>query len=274
MYWFAQRLGDLLFVGLRFYRRRAVNQLLLTLGKDKSPSQVQQIVHQSFAHWIKCGFEVVWMAHTTPEAICRRVRIEGLHHLEAALARGKGVIHLGAHLGNFPLIGVVLAQRGYHFSFVVRDPSDTVVAQYFHYLRTRLGLHDIPRDATTTAAFKILRSLKNNQIVSLIADQHAGRDGVVIDFFGHPVSAATGPAFFALRTGASLLPMFAIRRSDESHVLFIDPPIELSVTGNQEQDLLENTIRCMRVIESYIRRYPSQWSWFARRWRTDPQGDA
>jgi Kdo2-lipid IVA lauroyltransferase/acyltransferase len=127
-----------------------------------------------------------------------------------------------------------------------------------------------------SAAREILNALRHNEAVGILFDQNTTRsEGVFAEFFGVPAATTPSIALFALRTGAAVVPGFLIW--DETlgkHRLRLDPPVELIDTGDLDHDVLENTRAFNRILEGYIRKYPDQWLWIHRRWKTRPEGEA
>jgi KDO2-lipid IV(A) lauroyltransferase len=134
------------------------------------------------------------------------------------------------------------------------------------------GNAPIPR---RNAARDILQALRCNEAVGILFDQNTTSDeGVFVDFFGIPAATTPAIATFALRTGAAVVPAFLIwDHANKKHRLTFDSAIDLVETGDRAQDIVENTRRFNQILESYIRRYPDQWLWIHRRWKTRPDGD-
>jgi Kdo2-lipid IVA lauroyltransferase/acyltransferase len=122
---------------------------------------------------------------------------------------------------------------------------------------------------------EVLKTLKSGGVVGILADLNTSREeGVFCDFFGVEASATAGVATLALRTGAVVLPGYLIwDEKARIHRLHFEPPVETINTGNQKEDVAANTARYAKVLESIIRRYPDQWLWIHRRWRTRPEGE-
>jgi KDO2-lipid IV(A) lauroyltransferase len=123
------------------------------------------------------------------------------------------------------------------------------------------------------SALGVVRKLKRNEIVGILADQNTRKYNVFVDFLGIKAATTPGPAALALRTGAALVPAFLIREGVGRHRFVIERPIEVVRTGDDDDDILATTQKCVGVLEQYVRRYPSQWSWIHRRWRTRPPGE-
>jgi KDO2-lipid IV(A) lauroyltransferase len=163
-------------------------------------------------------------------------------------------------LGSFTLIGGRLAAAGYPFSVIVKQPADKRFAQLIDDYRAQLGIHTISAKPRREAAREILKALRNNRIVLIIADEFKSGD-VMVDFFQMKAPAPRGPATLALRTGAVTLPMFAVRESGESVVLTVGPAIPSEERGDIEESVLATTALYTRHIEAAIRKYPDQWNW-------------
>ena len=153
-----------------------------------------------------------------------------------------------------------LAASGYPFSVVVKHPNDERFAQLVNDYRAQLGIETISAKPRREAVRGILKALRKNGIVMVIADEFKS-GGVMVDFMGQPSPAPRGPASLALRTGAATLPMFATRRSDSSWVLSIGAEIEPVRKNDLEQSVAATTALYTRHLEDAIRGYPDQWNW-------------
>ncbi len=192
------------------------------------------------------------------------VTIEGEEHLKQALSRGKGAIALSAHLGNFTLIGSRLAADGYPFTALVKQSKDEGFTRLMDELRLRAGMKTISARPRREAVQKILRTLKKNEIVLLIADEHK-TSGPEVEFFGQLLPAPRGPVTLAMRTGAALLPMFLIRDQENQLTLKIGPEFDLIQTGALQEDVTANVALFSRHLETMVRHYPDQWNWLGFR---------
>jgi KDO2-lipid IV(A) lauroyltransferase len=198
------------------------------------------------------------------------VRIVGRENLERALSAGRGAILVSAHFGNFPLMLARLSLEGYKVGGIMRPMRDTKVERLFLKKRSRLNIKTIysqPRKACVDAT---IRSLAGNEIVFIPIDQNFGTGGVFVDFFGRKAATATGPVVLAQRTKAALIPCFIIRQPDDSHKIVFEPPLTLEEASNSKDTVILNIQRLTNIIEDYIRRYPAEWGWIHRRWKSKP----
>jgi len=200
------------------------------------------------------------------DTVARWIRYEGFEHFEEALRRGRGVLFATAHLGNWELSAYAHALLTAPMSVVVRPLDNPLIDGLVERRRTlsgnrMLGKKDYARG--------ILKALAANQAVGVLIDQNvAVEEGAFVDFFGIPASAGTGFAKLAARTGAAVIPGFALWSAEERrYVLRFYPPVAMS------GDAVRDTAALHAVLEAVIREYPDQWLWIHRRWKTRPPGD-
>jgi KDO2-lipid IV(A) lauroyltransferase len=249
------------FALLAEYRSRMQANLALALGEEiKDERERKALVWRAWQNFGRGVLDTTVVMHYSKEQFIARVQIEGEEHLQRALAKGKGVLALSAHLGGFTLIGGRLAASGYPFSILVKHPSHERFARKLDDYRAQIGIHTISAKPRREAVRGILRALRENRVVLMIADEFKSGD-LMIEFFGQVCAAPRGPASLALRTGAVTLPMFAVRRADDSFLLTIDPAIEPVQKANLEDSIAATTVIYSRRIEEEIRRYPDQWNW-------------
>jgi KDO2-lipid IV(A) lauroyltransferase len=223
---------------------------------------------RAWRNFARTVLDTTAIMHCSKQKIIATVALVGEEHLEAALKKGKGVLALSAHLGSFTMIGARLAASGYPFSVVVKHPSHKRFAQLTDDYRSQIGIHTIAAKPRREAVRGILKALRQNRIVLVIADEFKSGD-VLVEFFGLKLPAPRGPATLALRTGAVTLPMFATRQADDSLTLSIGAPVEPVIRDDLDASVLATTAVYTRHIEQAIRRYPSQWNWLGLPRRID-----
>ena len=203
--------------------------------------------------------------------ISRYVIVDGFENYEEGIRRGKGVIYLTGHMGAWELGSFSQSIYGYPLKFVVRPIANPRVDSLISHYRTLGGNAPIQR---RSAGREILQALRHNEAVGILFDQNTTDDeGVFAEFFGIPAATTPAIATFALRTGAAVVPAFLFwDKSIRKHRLTFDPPLDLIDTGEKAHDIVENTRRFNKVLEGYVRRYPDQWLWIHRRWKTRPEG--
>jgi KDO2-lipid IV(A) lauroyltransferase len=209
----------------------------------------------------------------TPESLHRIVECQGLENLEAAQALGRGVILFTGHLGAWELSSFALSAFGYPLSFLVRRIDNPRVEEMIEKTRTRFGNRSIDKRA---AMRPMLRTLRSGETLGTLVDLNTQpHEGIFVDFFGIPASTTSGLATLALHTGAAVLPVFVPwDENRQRFTLRIDPPLAITPTGNQREDVRQLTSLFTSVIESYVRQYPEQWLWIHKRWNTRPEKEA
>jgi Kdo2-lipid IVA lauroyltransferase/acyltransferase len=216
--------------------------------------------------------EFARMPRYTKKNIERVVVLDGHENFLEGQSRGKGVLYLTGHIGAWELSSYAHALYGFPLHYMARPldnkPLDALVNQY-------RGLSGNKSIYKNEAARMMLRVLKGAGTVGILADQNTMPDeGVFVDFFGIPACTTTGIARVALHTDAAVVPGYAFWDEDlRKYRLRFEPPVELSRTGNTENDILENTARFTKVIEGIIRKYPEQWVWIHARWKNRPKGE-
>lgn len=244
--------------------RRCVKENLKIIFPEKSDREIRRIRIRVFRNFAKYLVDFFRFTKIDMEYIKKNIKTENMHHFDEALSKGKGVIVLTAHIGNWELGGVVIALLGYPFWVVALPHKHKKVDNFFNFQRESKGVKVIPLGR---AVRQCLDLLKENKMVALAGDRDFSEKGAVVDFFGRPAFLPVGPAAIALKTGAAIVPGFMFRNKDDSCTLKIEKPIEFIPTGDKNKDLLELITQCKIIIEDYIKRYPDQWYMFRRAWR-------
>jgi len=246
---------------LRKYRTRMEANMVAALGEViRTPEERRDLVWRAWKNFARGVLDTTAMMRLSREKLISTVPVEGEEHLKRALGQGRGVLALSAHLGSFTMIGARLAAGGYPFSVVVKHPKDRRFAQLIDEYRAQIGIHTISAKPRREAVRGILKALRENRIVMMIADEFKSGD-VMVDFLGLKAPAPRGPATLALRTGAVTLPMFATRQADDSVVLTIDEAIEPVQMPDLEGSVTATTALYTACLEAAVRRYPDQWNW-------------
>ncbi len=272
---FALELGELM--GAAVYRlkardrRRALANLNAAFGGRRPRREIFRIARESFSMLGRSTMEILRLPRMTGEEIAALIDADSFEPVERVLARGKGILLLGAHLGAWEVFGAYAAIRlGRPFHAIGKrlyfEPYNDLLVD----MRRSVGVETVYQDEGARPVLKVLRS---GLPLAILADQDVGRlDGVFVDFFGRPAWTPTGPAALARASGAGLVP-FLITWNGLRHHLHVLPEIEIVRTRDRRADAVENTQRWTKVVECIIRKYPEQWVWFHPRWRTRPPAD-
>lgn len=253
-------------------RRTGFRNLELALP-DLEERERARILRGTFANLGRLLGEFSQFSRATPESLSRIVECKGLDNLRDAQSSGRGVILFTGHLGAWELSSFALSAFGYPMSFLVRRIDNPLVEQVIEKTRTRFGNRSIDK---RSAMRPMLRALRAGGTLGTLVDLNTQpHEGVFVDFFGIPASTTSGLAALALRTGASVLPVFVPWDEDQKrYILYVDPPLALPATGDQKEDVRQLTASLTAVVESYVRRFPQQWLWIHKRWNTRPAREA
>jgi KDO2-lipid IV(A) lauroyltransferase len=232
-------------------------------SSEATPAERDAFIRRVFVHFAKTAIDFLCGPALTPADMQRLVRAEGFEHVEAALARGKGVIIITAHFGNWEMLGRWLAQHGVPMTVVARDPENPEFAAWVRQMRESAGFTVASKGGSVR---ELLGRLKKNLAVGLLPDQNSG--DLFVPFLGVPAGTVAGPATLALHTGAALLPSYCARMPDDTYRLMILPPIPTHATGDKDADVARIMGEVNRVLEGVVREYPDQWLWLHNRWKS------
>ena len=194
-------------------------------------------------------------------------KFQGEEHVHAARARGRGVLFLTGHLGNFELLASVMSQL-MPLAVVVKPMSNPGATAWLAKLRQSAGVDQLPIGAGVRGA---LRRLKAGGAVAMLADQDARRDGVFVSFFGHQASTPAGPAWLSLASGAPLVFGTCLRGRNGRYEARFYPPLVPTGRADDPNDVLALTQRHTGMLEAIIRERPESWFWLHKRWKTAPR---
>ncbi len=264
-------LGSVIFHTLSRLRQTGLRNLEMAFP-EKTPAERERILRGVYRSLGWQLAEFCKMPGYTREQAARFIRYKGLDNYLAARAQGKGVLVLTGHLGAWELSSFYHSLVGYPMSLVIRRLDNPLVDRFVNRVRCLHGNRVIHKD---DFARGLLTAMHNNETVGILMDTNmTPPQGVFVPFFGTPACTATAMARVALKTHAAVLPGFLIwEPADQQYVLHFGAPITLVRSGDIEADILANTALFAAATESYIRRYPDQWLWVHRRWKTRPEGE-
>jgi KDO2-lipid IV(A) lauroyltransferase len=271
----AEIMGTIVFRLIKKYRERVIQNLTVAFGSEKDTDEIKTIAQEVFSHFTLTLFETIYLIanHLPFERFILKVKITGKEYLEEALAKKRGVVALGAHLGAFTLLGSRLAVEGYPVNIMINQESFPKLWKRLNAYQGIVGQKIIPPKPITTSIKKSLNCLHRNEILYLVADEQQRRGGIPVPFFGQKAFTPSGPALFSLKTGAPILPMFVLRKNRIQWTLVIGHPIEIERTSDEKKDIEALTAKFTKAIEDFIRQYPNQWTWLNRRWKVpSPKG--
>jgi Kdo2-lipid IVA lauroyltransferase/acyltransferase len=271
----ARAIGIML--GLTVYavhgRLRRVGLLNLTLAfPEMSEDNRRRLLRGEFISLGRQLAEVCLFPRYTRDDVSRIVAYDGFENYETAFKRGKGVLFLTGHLGAWELSAFAHSLNGHPLSIVMRSLDNPYIDKFLQSYRTMHGNRTVDKDDFVRG---LLSAMKAGETVGILMDTNmTPPQGIFVDFFGIPACTASGLVRIALRTDAAVVPGFTVWDSKQrKYILRFDPAVELTRTDDNEADIVANTAKFTKVIEDFIRRYPDQWLWVHRRWKTRPPGE-
>ena len=254
-------------------RLRRVGERNLELALPKLSAQERSsVIRGVFRHLGWQLVEFCRMTRYTAENTREWMRTEGLDHYLAAKARGKGVLIVTGHLGAWEISGFYHSLMGHTMSVVIRPLDNQLLDEFVNANRCRYGNRMLPKN---DFARGLLTAMRSGETVAMLMDTNmTPPQGEFVEFFGQQACTATGLARIALKTGAAVLPGFMLwEKAERRYVLHFGPELVLARTGDTLADIVAATQQCTSAIEAWIRRYPDQWLWIHRRWKTRPAGE-
>jgi KDO2-lipid IV(A) lauroyltransferase len=256
-------------LGLVFYvldaphRRIALGNLATALP-IRRPSVRRAIGRGVFAHFGRLLLELLKFSTLSPTRMLARVEFEGDEHARQAYAQGRGVFFFTGHFGFWEVCGIVHALRLAPIGLLARPLDNPLLNERLERMRECTGNTVIYRRG---ALRRVLRMLEANQGVAVLIDQHTHEpDAVRVEFFNRPAATTSSMAALALRTGAAVIPVFAVPTGSGRYRMIYEHAVDAPGPASTDP-VLEYTQRCTDVLEMYVRRYPDLWLWMHRRWR-------
>jgi len=252
-------------------RRLAHDNLRQALGDSLADNEIARVVRAVFANTGRTVIELARYPKLGNDGIRALADPAGLDVVRKALEGGRGAILATAHFGNWEVLAAFLAVNGIPVDAIALTQSNPRINDLVINLRRRVGINilEVPANAR-----QVFRSLKENRLVLMAADQHASAGTLVMDFFGRPAAVARGPALFAVRCDCPIIPMLFRRERYGRFVMITNQVIRPPHSGDEEADVRAITSAYVRFLEENIRRWPDQWLWTHRRWKLKlPEGN-
>jgi len=195
----------------------------------------------------------------------------GLEHFEKARNRGKGVVLVTAHLGNWELGGLLLAQHGFPMTVVTLEEPSSELTRWRDRLRLRMGIKTITVGPGHDFAFvEMLQALRRNELLAMLVDRPYAGSGMPVQFCGRPSEFSCAPALLWQHTDAAVVPAFVLQERGGQYISFADAPLEFAHGPESRAALKENTQRLATQFETVIRKHPEQWFNYVPIWPSSP----
>jgi len=267
--WIGRRMGDIAFFLLKIRRNIVIKNLTFAFP-NKSREEIFRIAVDTYRYSGMSFVELLMFPRFKNKNIDELVEFEGLEHFDKLVSEKSGAVLIGAHFGNWEMMGASICRKGYPMDVLVFKQHNEYFNDLIDSYRSMMGMGLIQLKFALRTGLKALNS---GRFVAFLADQDAGkRDGIFVDFFGRLASTNQGPAVFALKAGVPVIMGFCVRdKSLVKHKLKL-VPIEFHKTGNFEKDVETLTALYTKIYEGFIKKYPSHWFWHHKRWKT-PAGN-
>ena len=233
-----------------------------------NPVRIKRVTRQVFLNYgIYLADWAKFIAMDTKTVFSRFTSIQGEPILKEALQRGKGIILLTAHLGNWELGGVFFSHSKIPINIITAKDEIRAIADIRETIR---GYHNVKTMTVGGNSFSfidIINALKRNEVVAMLIDRYDRENGVLIDFFGEPAYFPPGPVLLARGTGAAVIPAFTVMGPDGNYKAVTDSMIDMEFSDDKKTDVRVNLNKIVKVFERYISEYASQWYNFSSIWR-------
>jgi KDO2-lipid IV(A) lauroyltransferase len=269
---FAVKVGEVIgvvsYYSVSFRRSHVINMLTQSFP-EKSQKEIELITRNTYKNFVRTVIEIIFFPTMPDDKIKKLLVCTNEHLVKESYAAGKGTIFMSAHLGNWELTALAYSKI-YPMSVVVANQSNVLVDKMMDNVRTNQGFSTISRDGMSFR--DVMKALKRNEIVAFLADQDAGYGGIFVPFFGRLTSTPKGAALFALKAKCPIIIALGIRQKNGvMKVEFTQVPMPNSGDLNNNIEII-NTFY-LKKLEDIVRRYPEQWFWFHRKWKTHQKID-
>ncbi len=262
----ASILADIFYYSSEKDRNAVICNMRIVLGPSADNKVVEATAKAVFRNFAKYLIDFFRFSKLDKDYLNSHVEMEGINNFDDALSMGKGAIALSAHIGNWELGGAIVGLLGYPISGVVLTHKNKRINDFFTNQRMLGNMHPIEMGAALKGCY---RALRNNELLALLGDRDFSKNGINIEFFGKNTMMPKGPATLSHRLGAPIVPVFVVRLPDERFKIYVEKPFLCTPGLDEEAAIKELTVKCLRSIESCIRKYPSQWFVFRKIWDID-----
>ncbi|HEY7820329.1 MAG TPA: lysophospholipid acyltransferase family protein [Vicinamibacteria bacterium] len=263
-------LGSVVYALDSRHRNITLENVDRAFGDEKSAAEKRAIAEGAFRHFGAMLFEMITLGRPGWKDLEGRFEFEGAERYEEARQRGKGVILVAAHFGNWELHAIAHGYRFGRIHLVAREQDNLYLNRWLEEIRGISGNQIVYKNHALAQTRKLIR---DGETVAIVTDQNVHlQDAVFVDFFGRKAAATPIAAWFALKTGAALVPAFTYPRAAGRYHAIYENPLDLEKYRNVDRDtaLAAVTQELAAIQERHIRNQPDCWLWMHRRWRTRP----
>lgn len=264
--WLGRRFGTIAFIFNKKRRLIAYANLKSAFAAEKTPQELRRITKKVYQNMVQTFMEILNLTKVNKRYIGRYVEIVNFERVQNAARSGRGTILITAHFGDWELLSLTSAMVGLPILVLVREQKMERLNGLLNRLRESKGCKVVRKGMETR---DILKALRSGGMVGILSDQDAGKKGVFVDFFGRPTSTHSGAMEMAAHTGSILLPNFIVRTRGAYHKVYLEEYINVP-KGAGEPEVRKAVQAYMSLLEKYVRKYPEQWLWLHKRWKSTP----
>ncbi|MBF8296683.1 MAG: hypothetical protein HW389_3228 [Bacteroidetes bacterium] len=265
--WLGRNLGAFVF-DFTGYRKEVTLGNLRRAFPEKSDDEIAQIARGAYKNVGITLFEILWYPRMSREQVSESMHFDHPDVVRNAYKKGKGLLILTAHFGNWELLGgCLVVEFGFPVAGIARTQANRLVDRSLNERRLRFGNKVIPME---TSLREVMRALRAGEAVGIVADQAAPKENVQIEFFGTKLPTHQGPSVFSLKMGSPLVAVFSVRRPDGSYDAYVEEVPSADLKEYNDENVTELTRRHVKITEDFIRRFPDQWMWMHKRWKHVP----
>lgn len=257
-------LGQLYYLLIKKQRERAVAQVMPALGLTEQ--EARRLIRASFVNLARNVLEILYMPKLNEQNFHKYIEIDHLERMTDALAEGNGVVVLTGHIGTWEWLSAAFTMNGLPVTAIAKNQPNMQYTNALNDLRKTINVEIFSRG--TSELLAAAKALKKGKILGFLADQDAGPKGAFLPFLGKMASTPMGPAVFACKFNAPVLPAFILRQPNGRHKVVIGEVMRYEDTGDTDKDLFNFTAKMTAIMEKVIRENPTQWLWFQKRWNT------
>ncbi|MBI5848799.1 MAG: lysophospholipid acyltransferase family protein [Nitrospirae bacterium] len=263
------RLFVVLFIIFNFDNYRAIMRNLSKIRHGIRSSSYAYMAYEVFKNYSYYLIDLFHLSHGPERLEKYTFTIRGIENVEEALGTGKGIVFLATHLGNWELGSLKLSCKDRKIHVVYAPDSSSLLGSQLRYLRDADGVQEVPLKAGNFSSLKLLRILQEGGVVGLQGDRLTFDRGVAVPFFGHDALFPKGPVKLALVSDSIVLPIFIPITGYKTYTIIIEEPILMDRGDGLPDELKTNLHKIIRILEKYIRLYPTQWFTFMPFWEVD-----
>lgn len=264
--WIGRRFGSIAFFFNKRRRLVAYANLKAAFAREKSPQELRATTKRVYQNVVQTFMEVLNLTKVNRKYVDKYIEVVNMERIRDAAKSGRGTILLTAHFGDWEMSSLVSSVVGFPIMVLVREQKMKRLNELLNRLRESNGCKVIRKGMDVK---NIIKALRENNIVGILADQDAGRNGMFVNFFGRPTSSHSGTMQIAKHTDSIVLPNFIVRTHGPYHKVYLEKYIDFRETRSSD-DIRDNLQRYMSLLEEYVRKYPDQWLWLHKRWKSTP----